>query len=163
MNTAVSSAGRSTPNMARHATLAVALLIPAICLLGVAAADDVDRRELVALPEMMQQHMLANMRDHLLAVAQIQDALATGAFDAAARIAEERLGMSSLASHGASHMAPYMPEPMQAMGIQMHRAASQFALIAQEVSVDRDLPRALSSLSAITQKCVACHAAYRIH
>jgi hypothetical protein len=142
---------------------AVALIASAICLLGVASADDVDRRELVALPEMMQQHMLANMRDHLLAVVQIQDALADGEFDAAARIAEQRLGMSSLTSHGASHMAAHMPEPMQVMGTEMHRAASQFALVAQEVSVDRDLPRALKSLSAITQKCVACHAAYRIH
>jgi hypothetical protein len=71
--------------------------------------------------------------------------------------------MSSLASHGAAHMATYMPEPMQAIGTQMHRAASRFALIAQEASVDRDLPRALKSLSAVTQQCVACHAAYRIH
>jgi hypothetical protein len=111
---------------------------------------------------MMRQDMLTNMRDHLLAMAQIQDALADGRFDTAGGIAEERLGMSSLASHGASHMAPYMPQPMQAIGAQMHRAASQFALIAQDASVDQDLPRALKSLSAITQQCVACHAAYRI-
>ena len=141
----------------------VLLVLLVTCLLGVASAGDADRRELVALPEMMRQHMLTNMRDHLLAIAQVQDALADGRFDAAGRIAEERLGMSSLALHGASHMAPSMPQPMQAIGAQMHRAASQFALIAQDASVDQDLARALKSLSAITQKCVACHAAYRIH
>ena len=141
----------------------VLLILSAFCLVTHASADDSDPRDLVALPTMMQQHMLANMRDHLLSITQIQDALADGKFDTAAKIAEERIGMSSLSSHGAAHMAPYMPRPMQAIGTQMHRAASQFALTAQDASVDQDLPRALKSLSAITEQCVACHAAYRIH
>jgi len=51
---------------------------------------------------MLQQHMLANMRDHLRAIAQIQDALADGRFDVAQNGAEERLGMSSLASRRTS-------------------------------------------------------------
>ena len=130
---------------------------------GGAPAAELDRRELVVLPEMMQQHMLANMRDHLSAIAEIQDALADGRFDVAKNVAEERLGMSSLASHGASQMASYMPEPMRAIGSQMHRAASQFALIAEEASVDRDLSRALKALAAVTAQCNICHAAYRIH
>jgi cytochrome c556 len=130
---------------------------------GGAPAAELDRRELVVLPEMMQQHMLANMRDHLSAIAEIQDALADGRFDVAKNVAEERLGMSSLASHGASQMGSYMPEPMRAVGSQMHRAASQFALIAEEASVDRDLSRALKALAAVTAQCNSCHAAYRIH
>jgi hypothetical protein len=137
-------------------------ILSAVCLLRFASADDTDPRELVALPPMMQQHMLANMRDHLLAIGEIQDALADGKFDRAADIAEKRIGMSSLASHGAAHMAPYMPQPMQGIGTQMHRAASQFALVAQEASVDGDLARAVKSLSRITQQCIACHAAYRV-
>ena len=139
------------------------VILSALGLVAYASADDSDPRELVALPAMMQQHMLANMRDHLLAIAQIQDALADRRFDTAAQIAEGRLGLSSLASHGAAHMAPYMPKPMQGIGTQMHRAASQFALVAEDASVDRDLARALKSLSEITQQCVACHATYRIH
>jgi hypothetical protein len=138
--------------------LAVSALCPLLCV-----SADPDPRELVVLPPMMQKHMLANMRDHLLAIAEIQDALATGEFDRAADVAEGRIGMSSLASHGAAHMAPYMPQPMQAIGTQMHRAASRFALVAQEVSVDGDLARALKGLSGITRQCIACHAAYRIH
>ena len=141
----------------------VPVILSALGLVAYASADDSDPRELVALPAMMQQHMLANMRDHLLAIAQIQDALADRRFDTAAQIAEGRLGLSSLASHGAAHMAPYMPKPMQGIGTQMHRAASQFALVAEDASVDRDLARALKSLSEITQQCVACHATYRIH
>jgi len=141
----------------------VLLILSALCLMALASADDSDSRDLVTLPTMMRQHMLANMRDHLLAIGQIQDALADGRFDTAAEIAEERIGMSSLATHGAAHLAPYMPRPMQAIGMQMHRAASQFALAAQDASVDGDLARALKSLSAITQQCIACHAAYRVH
>ena len=54
---------------------------------GGAPAAELDRRELVVLPEMMQQHMLANMRDHLSAIAEIQDALADGRFDVAKNVA----------------------------------------------------------------------------
>lgn len=139
------------------------LILSGLALVAPASADAPAPRERVALPAMMQQHMLANMRDHLLAIAQIQDALAERRFGAAAQIAEQRLGMSSLASHGAAHMAPYMPKPMQDIGTQMHRAASQFALVAEDASVNRDLASALKSLSAITRQCVACHATYRIH
>jgi hypothetical protein len=103
--------------------------------------------------------MLANMRDHLQTLAEIQAALAGGEFDRAAQTAEERLGMSSLTAHGASHMAPYMPQGMQAIGTEMHRAASRFAVAAAE----DDLPQALAGLAKVTEQCVACHAAYRVH
>ena len=121
-----------------------------------------DLRQLVELPPMMSQHMLANMRDHLMAINAIQQALANADFDTAADVAENRLGMSSLTSHGASHMAAYMPDEMQTIGTGMHHAASQFAVIAHESAVDGDMQRALRSLSQVTQQCVACHNAYRI-
>jgi len=40
-----------------------------------------DTRPLVQLPEQMRLHMLSNMRDHLLALQQIQDALANERLD----------------------------------------------------------------------------------
>ena len=117
-----------------------------------------DTRQLVKLPEMMQHHMLANMRDHLLSLNEILDNMAKGDLDKAAKIAEMRLGMSSLDTHGASHMAPYMPKGMQDAGTAMHRAASRFALKAGEGEA---LP-AYKMLGEITVNCVACHTAYRI-
>lgn len=39
---------------------------------------------MIRFPEMMRTHTLTNMRDHLLAVTEIQDALARGAYDKAA-------------------------------------------------------------------------------
>ena len=76
----------------------------------------------------------------------------------AADVAEFRLGFSSLESHGASHIAKFMPEGMRSAGTSMHRAASQFARIAQEGEV---LP-AYQKLKDITAACVTCHAAYRV-
>jgi hypothetical protein len=117
-----------------------------------------DSRQLVKLPEMMQQHMMANMRDHLIVINDILINLANDELDQAAEIAETRLGMSSLKLHGASHMAGFMPEGMQQAGTSMHRAASRFALKAQEGEV---LP-AYNALTEVTSACVACHSGYRI-
>jgi hypothetical protein len=69
------------------------------------SATSNDSRTLVELPEMMQVHMLSNMRDHLVAINEILVYLGSGELDKAAETAEYRLGMSSLESHGASHMA----------------------------------------------------------
>jgi hypothetical protein len=121
-----------------------------------------DERIAIQMPDMMRNHMLANMRDHLNAINEIQSSLARGKFDRAANIAEQRLGMTSLEAHQASHMAPFMPEQMQAIGTAMHHAASRFAISTQEASVSRDLPRALSALADITTQCVACHTRYRL-
>ena len=117
-----------------------------------------DSRQMVELPEMMQQHMLSNMRDHLVTINEILIYMASDQLDQAADIAESRLGMSSLKSHGASHLAKFMPEGMQQVGTSMHRAASRFALKAQEGYA---LP-AYNALSKVTTSCVACHTAYRI-
>lgn len=122
-----------------------------------------DFRQLVSFPEPMRVHTIANMRDHLLSLQEIDIALSRSDFDKAASIAEKRLGMSSLELHGAAHIAPYMPQGMQDIGTQMHRAASQFAVAAQNASVSNDLRPALAALGAVMQQCVACHAAYRLH
>ena len=124
---------------------------------NISIADE-DSRQLVELPEMMQQHMMSNMRDHLVAINEILINMANGQLDQAAEVAESRLGMSSLKSHGASHMAKFMPEGMRQAGTSMHRAASRFALKAQEGEV---LP-AYNALSKVTSACVTCHSGYRI-
>ncbi|MGW8311468.1 MAG: hypothetical protein ACWGNB_10440 [Thiogranum sp.] len=129
-----------------------------VLVTSTASTADDDPRQLVDLPKMMQQHMLSNMRDHLAAMNEILIHMAKGEFEQAARISETRLGMSSLELHGASHMAGFMPEGMRKAGTAMHRAASRFALKAQEGEA---LP-AYAALSEITSACVACHAAYRI-
>jgi len=117
-----------------------------------------DTRQFVKLPEAMQHHMMANMRDHMVSINRILVNLGNGKLDKAADIAEQNLGMSSLDKHGASHMAKYMPKGMQLAGTNMHKAASRFALKAQE----GELLPAYKKLADLTSACVACHAGYRI-
>ena len=140
--------------------------IAAILLVGLAGAGQAqDARELVRLPQPMQEHMLGNMRDHLVTLNEIIGHVAEGKFDQAAKLAEQRLGMSSLGLHGAAHMAEFMPQPMQDIGTSMHRAASRLAIVLQDTSVSptfdtmRDVNRALHE---VTTTCTACHASYKI-
>ncbi len=142
-------------NMSRIHYLSFAVFIT--CLQGSSMASN-DGRVLVELPQMMQEHMMTNMRDHLAAINEILVYLGNGELDKAAETAEYRLGMSSLESHGASHMAKFMPEGMRLAGTSMHKAASRFALKAQEGEV---LP-VYKAISEITSACVACHSGYRV-
>lgn len=144
-----------------HKFLLAPLVLSGLLVVSHALAEG-DSRIAVEMPAMMQDHMRANMRDHLLSINEILGLLAVGKYDAAADIAEKRIGMSSLEAHGASHMAGFMPKGMQETGTAMHQAASRFAVTAQEASVTRDLPRALGALNQVTMQCVACHAGYRL-
>jgi hypothetical protein len=125
-------------------------------LLSFTVEADNDQRELVSLPEMLRAHMLANMRNHLETIDLILLQLFRGELDAAAETAEQRLGMSSLDKHGATHLAKFMPAAMKQTGTRMHHASSRFALRAQE----GELPPAYKALQEVTSVCVACHAAY---
>lgn len=121
-----------------------------------------DPRELVAFPAPLAAHTLTNMRDHLVALQEITAALGRGETAAAAKIAETRLGMSSLELHNAHEAAQFMPPGMQAAGSEMHRAASRFALEAQNAGVTGDLKPALGALAAVMEACATCHAGYRL-
>jgi hypothetical protein len=129
---------------------------------GSTMALPVDTRQLVKLPERMRLHTIASMRDHLLALQQIVEALSGNAFENAAAVAEKRLGMSSLDQHGAQHIAPFMPQGMRDLGTGMHREASRFAIEAQNAAAGGDSRPALAALAAVMQQCVGCHAAYRL-
>lgn len=125
---------------------------------GLASTALADDRQMVELPEMMQAHMLGNMRDHLETLDKLLAQLAAGELDAAAELAEANLGMSSLGKHGAEHLATFMPAGMRSIGTEMHHAASRFALVAEE----GEPLAAYRALGGITAACVACHTAYRI-
>jgi cytochrome c556 len=134
--------------------------VPAIAAMHGAAAPDT--RLAVRFPPELRIHTLANMRDHLATLAQVQEALGRGEYDRAAELAESRLGLSSLEAHGAHQVAPYMPAGMQEAGTAMHKAASRFAIEAANAGATGDAKPALAALAAVTAQCVACHAAYRL-
>ena len=121
-----------------------------------------DNRVPVDFPAPMQKHILANMRDHLLAISQIQEAIGKGEYDKASDIAENRLGQTALKTHGAYENSKFMPKGMQEIGSTMHRNASKFAIEIQNTSATGDIKPAIIALSKTTQACVACHAGYRL-
>ena len=124
-----------------------------------------DSRELVELPPMMQEHMLANMRDHLSTLNDMLGMLAEGNVDAAADIAEKKLGMSSLTLHGAEAFGKVMPKAMGAIGTQMHKASSRFVIVAQDAELNpgkASQRKVYRALQEITENCNACHQAYRL-
>jgi hypothetical protein len=124
-------------------------------------APSPDTRQAVRFPQMLRTHTLANMRDHLATLQQIQDALAGGDYERASALSEQRLGLSSLEAHGAHEVAVYMPQGMQDLGTEMHKAASRFAIEASNAGATGDAKPALQALAHVTAQCVACHAAYR--
>ncbi|HEX4943274.1 MAG TPA: hypothetical protein VFV55_02910, partial [Usitatibacteraceae bacterium] len=121
-----------------------------------------DSRLAVDFPEPLRSHTLANMRDHLAALQEIQQALAESAFDRAADVSEKRLGMTSLTAHGAHDLAKFMPVGMQAAGTEMHRSASRFSVEAANAGATGNVKPALAALARLTQQCVACHSGYRM-
>ena len=125
-------------------------------------ASAADTREFVKFPPELVEHIITNMRDHLLALQQVNEALARGEPEKAGKIAEERLGMSSLRLHCGAEVAKYMPQGMQDAGMEMHKAASRFAIEAQNVGVTGELKPALGALGEVMAACVGCHAGYRL-
>ena len=149
--------------MAKIAAMAACALLAACASVPHATHEAApDARQAVRFSEEMRLHTLANMRDHLQSLQEIDMALSRGDYEAAASVAEKRLGMTSLEAHGASHLAPFMPEGMQRIGSEMHRAASRFAIAAQDASVSNDPKPALAALAEVMRQCVACHTAYRL-
>jgi len=140
-------------------------LITTLICIPLTTAARADERALIEMPAPMQEHLLGNMRDHLHALDDVLAALADGDAATAGKIAEARLGMSSLDDHGAAHMAPFMPEGMRAAGTELHRAASRFAQVAANADVEHTFEAQQSVFAAlqdITVTCNACHDGYRI-
>jgi cytochrome c556 len=143
-----------------HTLLATSLSLVALTLS--AAEPATDGRIAVHFPAELRTETLRNMRDHLLALQQMQDALARSDFERVRDIAENRLGMSSMKAHGAHHVAQHMPEGMQAIGSAMHRSASRLATEAANASASNNPQPVLAALATLTQQCVACHTGYRL-
>ena len=118
-----------------------------------------DHRLLASLPEQSRELMRLDMLNHLSALNEIIGYLAISDFNAAADVAEKRMGKSSMGKHRASGMGPgrYMPLEMRNIGWSMHEAATDFANIAKQ----GDVKETYIALQKITSACVACHYSYR--
>ena len=118
-----------------------------------------DHRQLVSMPDQARQLMRQDMIDHLAAFNEILGYLADNNLDAAADVAESRMGKSAMGKHRATGMGPgrFMPLEMRNIGWGMHESATEFSQIAKQ----GDLKSAYSALQRVTGSCVACHYSYR--
>lgn len=127
-----------------------------------AAAQAEDTRQLASLPAPAQEVLRQEMRDNLVTLNEILALVAASKVAEAGDVAEKRLGVSAMGKHRSqpfeARPGPHMPPAMHALGMDGHRAASEFAKIAG--SGDREA--ALAALPKLTGACVACHASWRI-
>jgi len=118
-----------------------------------------DTRQLVSMPDQARELMRKDMLDNLSALNEIIGYLASNSLDAAADVAETRMGRSSMGQHRGTGMGPgrFMPLEMRNLGWGMHDAATEFSKVAKQ----GDLKSAYSALQKVTSSCVACHYSYR--
>lgn len=101
------------------------------------------------------------MLDNLAAINEILALVASDKPKEAGAIAEQKLGLSAQGKHRdkpfEARPGPHMPAAMHALGMDGHRAASEFAKAAQT----EDRNRMLALLPSLTNSCVTCHFSYR--
>lgn len=120
-----------------------------------------DARQLVKLPEPAQESLRQEMLDNLVAINEVLSLMATGKVREAGEVAEAKLGQAAMGKHRGkpfdARPGPHMPPAMHGIGLDGHKAVSEFAAVAK--TGDRD--KALALLPNLTAACVGCHAAYR--
>ena len=135
-------------------------LIFALFLASTAAVAD-DARQLVKLPAPAQDALREEMQGNLVALNEVLSLLAAGKVREAGEAAETKLGLSAMGKHREkpfdARPGPHMPPAMHGIGMDGHKAASEFATAAK--TGDRD--KALALLPNLTSACVACHFSYR--
>ena len=138
---------------------AFALGLAATLLVGQALAADA--RQFATLPPAAQDSLREEMLANLLAINEILTLMAANKVAEAGEVAEKSLGQSAMGKHRSKPLdarpGPHMPPEMHGIGIDGHRAASEFARAA--ASGDRE--RAVALLPGLTAACVACHYSWR--
>jgi DNA-binding transcriptional ArsR family regulator len=137
----------------------VVFVFLAALLTGQALAED--HRQLATLPPAAKEALREEMLGNLLAINEILTLMAAGKLKEAGQLAETSLGQSAMGKHRDKPLdarpGPHMPPAMHGVGMDGHRAASEFAKAA--ASGDRE--KALSLLPNLTAACVTCHYSWR--
>jgi hypothetical protein len=126
---------------------------------GVENNSEGDVRQFVTMPSQAREIMRKEMLGKLSALNEVIAYLASNNLDAAAAVAESKIGRSSKGKHRGNPMAPgkFMPPEMQNLARALHDTASEFS----EVAKKGDLNSVYGALQKVTGSCVACHYSYR--
>ena len=135
-------------------------LVFALLLVSTAAVAD-DPRQLAPMPAAAQEALRQEMLANLMALNEVLSLVAENKIRQAGEVAEAKLGMSAMGKHRDlpfdARPGPHMPPAMHRIGMEGHKAASDFATAAK--SGDRE--QALALLPNLTGACLGCHFSYR--
>ncbi len=135
-------------------------LVFALLLASTAAVAD-DPRQLAPMPAAAQEALRQEMLANLMALNEVLSLVAENKIRQAGEVAEAKLGMSAIGKHRDlpfdARPGPHMPPAMHRIGMEGHKAASDFATAAK--SGDRE--QALALLPNLTGACLGCHFSYR--
>jgi cytochrome c556 len=151
-------AGRRARAEALGGTTAAGLVLAALvsCAANAAAAD-ADRRAIIWLDAEARGELLAEMRAHVVNVQRILEAVSRNDLAAAERAA--RASGLVAASEAGDEMGRRLPRPFTALGMSLHE---DFDRLADGAARGADARVIVGGLAVAMQKCVACHASYRI-
>jgi cytochrome c556 len=136
------------------------LLVLAALLINATNAAAADPRTPITLPADMRDAFLEHMRLHMESLDDVMAELGAGDFKGAATVAREQLVTGSGAGFGR-----HLPVEFREMGLGMHRAAADFAAVADAVPAEptaADWQRTMAALQGIASHCRSCHAAFRM-
>jgi cytochrome c556 len=143
---------------------AIAIGLAAVALAAAPAAGQAqDLRELVTMPPQVQESLLMNMQDHLVALDTIISHVASERFTEAARVADQRLRFSN--PEGEAAITDWFPPEMLGAKDALRAAAARFANAAKKADKARDyasMREVAWAISDITVACTGCHGHYRI-
>ena len=133
-------------------------LLVAVVIVTPAAAED--GRTPIEMPPEVRSAFLEHMRHHMDSLDDVMAQLAVADFRGAAKAAREQLVPGSGAGFGR-----YLPVEFREMGLAMHRAATDFAEVADAVPAQpsaADWKKTMEALQTISFQCRACHSAFRV-
>jgi cytochrome c556 len=142
--------------MRRH--IAFCLLIAVVVVVTPAAAEDA--RTPIKMPPDVRSAFLEHMRHHMDSLDDVMAQLASADFKGAAKVAREQLVPGSGGGFGR-----YLPVEFREMGLGMHRAAADFAEVADAVPAQpsaADWKKTIEALQTTSFQCRACHSAFRV-
>lgn len=122
------------------------------------AANAVDERTELKLPEPLKVKQKAMMRKHLGTVGELAGLIGEGKLGDAGKMARERLGWTPVEAEQCSKVSKMSGEDdFMTFGMSLHKQADAFADAAEK----GDSLAALSELSLLIVKCNACHERFR--
>ena len=125
--------------------------------MAAAAANEVDKRQVIPLSEHQRDHVLTEMRALLSGTRNILDALSRDEMAVVAREADS-LGLG-MAGKGEDHLGSILPGEFMRLGMSVHQ---DFDNIARDARSIKDPKHTLRQLSEAMKKCDSCHAGYQI-